>query len=76
MPSFYVAKSLRYAQIVTFFYTDRKRREGAAACGGSPSDAFFVTSLADYPIMTNFPRKASRPPQLALEYEEARFAYA
>lgn len=71
MPSFSVAKSLRYAQIVTFFNTDRKQGEGAAACGGSPSDAFFVASLAAYPTMTNFPRKASRPPQYVLEFEEA-----
>lgn len=53
------------------FYTGHKQGEGAAACGGSPSDAFFVASLAAYPTMTNFPRKASRPPKYAPETEEA-----
>ena len=38
---------------------------------GSPSDAFFVATLAAYPTITNLPRKASRPPQYVYEYEEA-----
>lgn len=71
MPSFSVVKFAALRADSYLFNTDRKRREGAAACGGSPSDAFFVASLAAYPTMTNFPRKASRPPKYVLELEEA-----
>lgn len=52
-----------------------KRRGSNLPLVGSPS-ALFRDDELRYATMTNFPRKASRPPQFVLEPEEALFATA
>lgn len=52
-----------------------RKGEGAASLWSALPLRFFVIR-ARYPTMTNFPRKASRPPQPVPEPDDALFALA